>query len=332
MASATQEVDVLDSDLRFVTLNNGVRMPSVAFGCAFGDWVGATDFQGFLPEEAWRALTLAFDAGYRAFDGAHAYGTERILGSLVGQRLASGDIERGDLFITSKLAHPATPPHINISHLRTWDADKVPDLAQRLRDDLMRTLDDLSLGYVDLLLMHWPGPFENKDEAFARGARRTIWQTFTEFHQKGTARAIGVSNFSAGHLEQLLEDSPEVRPMVNQVEVHPYCRDAALETFCRNNDIVVTAYAPFASGAFGLLADPLLRSIADDHGVSPGQVVLRWHLQSGRTVLPKSSNSRRMRENLEIFGFSLSEKELEAIDALGDGETRRTCADPAAVL
>ena len=322
----------MDSDLRSVTLNNGVEMPAIAFGCAFGDWVGATEFQGFLPEEAWRALTLAFDAGYRAFDGAHAYGTERVLGSLVGQRLASGDLKRSDLFVTSKLAHPTTPPHVNISHLRTWDADKVPDLAQRLRDDLMRTLDDLCLGYVDLLLMHWPGPFENKDAVFAREARAIIWQTFTEFYKKGSARAIGVSNFSVEHLEQLLEDAPGVRPMVNQVEVHPYCRDAALEAFCREQEITVTAYAPFASGAFGLLADPLLRSIADNHGVSSGQVVLRWHLQSGRTVLPKSSNSRRMRENLEVFGFSLSEQELEAIDALGGGEARRTCPDPAAVV
>ncbi len=322
----------MSADLETVTLSNGVRMPSVSFGCAFGDWVGATDFQGFLPEHAWRAVTLAIDAGYRAFDGAHAYGTEGIVGRLIGARLASGELERGDLFITSKLAHPAAPPHINISHLRTWDADKVPNIGQRLRNDLMRTLDDLSFGYVDLLLVHWPGVFENRDAAFARESREEIWRTFVDFLGKGAARAIGVSNFSVTHLAQLIEDVPDVTPMVNQVEVHPYCRDAALEDFCRDHDIVVSAYAPFASGAFGLLADPVLVAIAERHGVGPGQVVLRWHLQHGRIVLPKSSNAERMRQNLELFHFSLSESELDAIDGLGTGEARRTCPDPAAVL
>lgn len=147
-------------------------MPCVAFGCAFGDWEGATEFQGFLPEQAWRALTLALDAGYRAFDGAHAYGTEGILGSLLGQRFASGELVREDLFLTTKLAHPTALPHVNISHLRTWDADRVPDIAQRVRDGMQRTLDDLRVGDVDLLLMHWPGPLANEDADFAWRARR----------------------------------------------------------------------------------------------------------------------------------------------------------------
>ncbi len=321
-----------DRGLESVTLANGVVMPSVAFGCAFGDWVGATEFQGFLPEQAWRALTQALDVGYRAFDGAHAYGTESVLGVVLGQRFAAGELERDDLFITGKLAHPAAPPHVNISHLRTWDADKVPDVPGRLRDDLMRTLEDLHLGYVDLLLMHWPGPFENRDAAFARDTRRTIWEAFLEIYEKGAARAVGVSNFTAAHLEQLMEDVPAVTPMVNQVEVHPYCRDPELEAFCRDAGILITAYAPFASGAFGLLQDPVIEQIAEAHGVGVGQVILRWHLQAGRTVLPKSSSEKRMRQNLDLFGFALTDDEMTAIDALGTGEARRTCPDPAAVL
>ena len=193
-------------ELRSVTLHNGVELPTVAFGCAFGDWVGATEFQGFLPEQAWRALSLALDAGYRAFDGAHAYGTEGILGDLLGQRFASGELQREDVFVTTKLAHPAAPPHINISHLRTWDADKVPDIAQRLRDDLMRSLDDLRLGYVDLLLMHWPGPFANTDAAFARRARQTIWETFAELYEKGAARAVGA--FGLADIAEDIETAP----------------------------------------------------------------------------------------------------------------------------
>ena len=208
----------------------------------------------------------------------------------------------------------------------------MPDIAQRVRDDMMRTLDDLRLGYVDLLLMHWPGPFENRDAAFAREARKTIWETFGELHAKGAARAIGVSNFTTGHLTQLMEDVPDVRPAVNQVEVHPYCRDPELEAFCREQGIVVSAYAPFASGAFDLLRDPVIVAAAERHGVGTGQVILRWHVQSGRTVLPKSSNLERMRQNLDIFGFALTDDEMRAIDALGAGEARRTCPNPADVL
>lgn len=309
-----------------VTLANGVVMPTVAFGCAFGDWVGRTEFQGFRPELAWRAMTLALGAGYRAFDGAHVYGTESVLGDLLGPRFASGELRREDLFITTKLAHPNVPPEVNISHLRTWDANDVADIRQRVRDDMQKSLAELRVGYVDLLLMHWPGPFANEDAELARRARREVWETFVELHRRGAARAIGVSNFTVGHLKELAE--AEVKPMVNQVEVHPYCRDPELESWCREQGIVVTAYAPFASGAFDMLKDPALVSIAEAHGVSTGQVVLRWHLQSGRTVLPKSSNPERMRQNLDLHGFALSADEMAAIDALGGGEPRRTCGDP----
>ena len=180
-----------EDNAREVTLHNGVRMPTLAFGCAFGDWVGRSTFQGFLPEQAWRAITLALDNGFRAFDGARVYGTERILGNLLGQRFASGELTRNELFITTKLAHPMAPPHINISHRRTWDADQVADIAQKVRDDMVDTLDDLGLGYVDLLLMHWPGVFElpaGTAPDFPRQARATIWRTFCELADKGAAR------------------------------------------------------------------------------------------------------------------------------------------------
>jgi diketogulonate reductase-like aldo/keto reductase len=322
---------------REVTLHNGVTMPTLAFGCAFGDWVGNTEFQGFLPEQAWRAVSLALDNGYRAFDGARAYGTERIVGTLLGQRFASGELTRDELFITTKLAHPAAPPHINISHRRTWDADKVDDIAQKVRDDMVDTLDDLGLGYVDLLLMHWPGGFgqhTSRDPHFPRKARATIWRAFCALAEKGAARAIGVSNFTITHLRQLMEDVPEPgrRPTVNQVEIHPYCRDPELESFCRDQGIVVTAYAPFASGAFGMLEDPALVSIAARHSKTPGQVVLRWHVQSGRTALPKTSKAARMLENRDIYDFELSDSEMRRIDALGAGAVRRTCPDPSTVL
>lgn len=158
---------------------------------------------------------------------------------------------------------------------------------------MVDTLDDLGLGYVDLLLMHWPGSFGQRsstDPNFSRKARATIWRTFCEIADKGAARAIGVSNFTISHLRQLMEDIPEpgLRPTVNQVEIHPYCRDPELESFCNERGIVVTAYAPFASGAFGMLNDTVLETIATQHGKTPGQAVLRWHVQSGRTAIPKT--------------------------------------------
>jgi len=329
-------MNTTSDNARVITLHNGVTMPTLAFGCAFGDWVGASEFQGFLPEQAWRAVSLALDNGYRAFDGARVYGTERIVGTLIGQRLGNGELTRDELFITTKLAHPATPPHINISHRRTWDFDKVDDIAQKVRDDMADTLDDLGLGYVDLLLMHWPGGFEpatHADPDFPRKARATIWRTFCEIADRGAARAIGVSNFTISHLRQLMEDIPEpdCRPAVNQVEIHPYCRDPALESFCRGQGIVVTAYAPFASGTFGMLQDPVLTDIAARYGKTTGQVVLRWHVQSGRTALPKTSKMQRMTENRDIYDFALSEDDMQAIDALGAGDARRTCPDPSSI-
>lgn len=320
------------SDLETIQLHDDVAMPSTQFGCAFGDWVGKTDFQGFRPELAWEALSLALDNGYRAFDGAHVYGTEGILGSVLGQRFASGALRREDLWVTTKLAHPAAPPHVNLSHLRTWDADTVADIAQRVRDDFVKSLDELHLGYVDLTLIHWPGPFANTDLALARAARKTIWETFREFKERGATRAIGVSNFSVEHLQQLAEDVPDLVPAVNQIEVHPYCRDPKLEDYCRERGIVITAYAPFASGAFDLLQDPVLKEIAASHEVGVGQVVLRWHLQSGRAALPKTSKASRMRSNQDLFGFALSPEEMSAIDALGAGEPQRTCPDPSAIV
>ena len=203
-----------------------------------------------------------------------------------------------------------------------------------MRDDFARSLDDLGVGYVDLLLMHWPGSFDEKDEAFARRCRTVVWSTFESFLKLGTARAIGVCNFSATHLQQLLDDGAAVVPMVNQVELHPYCQDPNLEAFCTAQRIVLQAYAPFASGAFGLLGDPAIAAIAAHHRKNTGQIILRWHLQLGRVVLPKSSSAERISSNLDVFDFELTQQEMQAITALQPQGTapRRTCPDPATIV
>jgi diketogulonate reductase-like aldo/keto reductase len=313
------------------TLANGEPIPVVGFGCAFGHWTGGDEMQGFLPEESWRPLRAALDAGYRHFDTAYCYGTERHVGDTLGRALADGDLERSDLFVTTKLAHPPSPPHVAISHRLTFDWHRVDDLAQRIVDDFDRSKEKLGMGYVDLLLVHWPGSFENTDPGFAREARIAVWERSEAFLERGDARAIGVCNFTQAHLEDLIDTGRTV-PMVNQVELHPYCQDPALTAFCKARGIAIEAYAPFASGAFGLLRDPEIVAVAEAVGVSTGRAILRWHVQQGHVVLPKSSNPARIAENLDLFSFELDEEQMARITAVAPAEAQRTTVAPATVL
>ena len=312
-------------------LSNGKPIPVVGFGCAFGNWTGGDVMQGFTPEDAWYAVSSALKAGFNHFDCAHCYGTERHLGDILGRALADGSVQREDLFVTTKLAHPDSPPHVAISHLLTFNWNEVADLQQRIWDDFEKSKEKLGVGYVDMLLMHWPGTFGNEDAGFAREARLAIWEVYEALLERGDARAIGVCNFTARHIDDLLSAGRTV-PMVNQTELHPYCQDPELIDYCKRNGIVVEAYAPFASGAFGLLKDPVIGGIAESLGVSTGQAILRWHLQQGHVVLPKSSNAARIAQNLELFGFSLNEEQMAQITALAPAEPMRTTADPNTIL
>ena len=303
----------------------------MGFGCAFGAWTGGGGFQGFLPEEAWRSVTLALEVGFRHFDCAHCYGTERHVGDILGRAMADGRLRREDLFVTTKLAHAAAPPHVAISHLLTWNWDEVPDIQQRVLDDFERSKEKLGLGTVDLLLMHWPGSFNVTDAGFAVEARLAVWEVFETLHKRGDALSIGVCNFTESHLSDLL-DAGRTVPAINQIELHPYCQSPELVRFCQDRGIVVEAYAPFASGAFGLLKDPVICRIANDVGRSTGQVILRWHIQQDHVVLPKSSNPQRMAENLCLFDFELDESQMAQITALAPAQPKRTTVDPATIL
>jgi diketogulonate reductase-like aldo/keto reductase len=314
-----------------VSLNNGVSIPAVGFGCAFGNWTNEDEMMGFQPDQAWRALSLALDAGYSHFDGAHVYGTERQLGDILGQAMAKGHLKRDNIFVTTKLAHPSTPPEVAIPHHLCWDWDQVPDIQQRVRDDFEASKEKLGLGTIDLLLIHWPGPFGNKDKGFATEARLAIWEVFESYLKRGDARAIGVCNFSEAHLDDLISNGRTI-PAVNQIEYHPYCQDTALNDYCRSKGIMVEAYAPFASGAFGLLKDPTIQKIADTLNISTGQVVLRWHLQSDRIVLPKSTNMKRMAQNLDLFEFTLSDEQMNEIDGLAPAEPKRSTSAPSDIV
>ena len=238
--------------------------------------------------ETTAAVAEALKAGYRSIDTAAIYGNERG----VGQAIAESGITRDELFITSKV----------------WNSDQGFEETLAAYD---ASLEKLGLEYLDLYLIHWPAP--------ANGRFIETWKALEKLYADGRVRAIGVSNFEPGHLEQLLTEAAVV-PAVNQVELHPALQNLAVQDFDAAHGIVTEAWSPLAQGA--ALKDPSVLAIAEAHGRTPAQVILRWHLQQGRVVIPKSVTPSRIAENLDVFGFELSAEELRAVDALEkDGRT-----------
>ncbi len=266
-----------------IMLNNGNTIPQFGFGV----------FQ-IKPADTVQAVTRALDAGYRHIDTAQMYGNERE----VGEAVAKYDLDRGDVFITSKL---------NNGFHR-------PDDARRAFDE---TLDKLGSDYVDLFLIHWPLP-TRYDGDFV-----STWKTLEEFYRAGRARSIGVSNFQPSHLDRLANES-DVVPAVNQIEVHPYLTQDSVRRFCADRQIAIEAWSPIAQGK--VLDDPIISSVAEKYGKTPAQVVLRWHIERGDIVFPKSTTPERIVENLDIFDFELAGDDVETISSVNRDE--RSGPDP----
>ncbi|KMO97560.1 aldo/keto reductase [Streptomyces roseus] len=250
--------------------------------------------------EAAHAVGAALEAGYRSIDTAAAYRNERG----TGRAIAASGVPREELFVTTKLWNDRS---------RTWR-----------REDVLGALDDslgkLGLDHLDLYLIHWPRPM--RDDFL------TIWKTFEEIAESGRARAVGVSNFRPADLERLGAESPLV-PAVNQIELHPLFPQPELRAVHATLGIATEAWSPLGQGK-ELLTLPAVTEVADRHGRSPAQVVLRWHLQRGNVVIPKSVTPSRIRENLDVFGFELDAADLAALDALGRGPSAgRIGPDPA---
>jgi len=240
------------------------------------------------PGEAAEAVSTALQAGYRHIDTAQAYRNEKE----VGEAVAKSGVPRGEIFLTTKLG--------NANHL--------PDDARRSFDD---SLDALGTDYVDLFLIHWPLPTKYDGDFVS------TWETLQEFYRDGRARSIGVSNFQPQHLRRL-DAECEVPPAVDQIEVHPYLTQNDVREFCAEHQIAVEAWSPLARGG-ELLSEPAIASIAGRAGKSPAQVVLRWHIERGDIVFPKSVTPARIRENIDIFGFELTADDHEVITALDRG-------------
>ncbi|MEU7260707.1 aldo/keto reductase [Streptomyces rimosus] len=237
-------------------------------------------------DEAFTAVGNALEAGYRSIDTAAIYGNEEG----TGKALAASGIARDELFVTTKL----------------WNDAQGYDSTLRAFDE---SLNKLGLEYVDLYLIHWPLP--------AQGTFVDTYRAFEKIYEEGRAKAIGVSNFQPAHLERLLGETSVV-PAVNQIELHPRLQQSEARAFHARHGIATEAWSPLGQGK-DLLTDATVTRLAEKHGRTPAQIVLRWHLQLGNVVIPKSVTPSRIKENIDVFGFELDDADMAAIAALDSG-------------
>jgi 2,5-diketo-D-gluconate reductase A len=244
-------------------------------------------------DETERAVRTALEAGYRSVDTAAMYRNEQG----VGRAIASSGIPRDHLFVTTKLNNDA---HGFDAALQAFEASR----------------SKLGLDYLDLYLIHWPLP--------ARNMYAETWRALVRLRDEGVVRSIGVSNFQPAHLDRII-DATGVTPAVNQVELHPYLTQEPLRAYHADAGIVTEAWSPLAKGG-RLLSDPTVTALAEKYGRTPAQIVLRWHLQVGNVVIPKSVTPERIRANFDLFGFELDPDDTAGIDSLDRAE--RTGPDP----
>jgi 2,5-diketo-D-gluconate reductase A len=256
-----------------LTLNDGHTIPQLGFGVFQVD-----------PKETLRIVTDALEVGYRHIDTAAIYGNE----AGVGDALANSGIDRSDLFVTTKL----------------WNDRQGTQTAFDAFDE---SLEKLGLEYVDLYLIHWPAP--------ANDRYVESWKALEKIRESGRARSIGVSNFLVPHLTRLLAET-DIVPAVNQIELHPAHQQREVTAFAREHGIQIEAWGPLGQGKYPLLEEQVVTVAAEAHGKTPAQVVIRWHLQMGNIVFPKSNRRERMVENFDVFDFELSHTELATITAL----------------
>lgn len=249
------------------------------------------------PEQTHEAVSTALKVGYRHIDTAKLYGNERA----VGEAIADSGLERDAVFVTSKV----------------WNDDHGYDATLRAFD---ASMDRLGFDVLDLYLIHWPRP--------AAGTAADTWRAMERLYRDGRIRAIGVSNFSPADLRTLM-DTAEVTPAVNQVELHPYLQQRETRRTDAELEVATEAWSPLAKGG-ELLSDEVVTAIADKHGKSPAQVVLRWHLQTGVIAIPKSVTPSRIEENIDLFDFELDAADLAAIESLD--RNGRTGPDPRQVV
>jgi len=266
------------------TLHNGVKMP----------WFGLGVFKVEEGPELVNAVKTAIKNGYRSIDTAAIYGNEEGVGQGIREGLKEAGISREELFVTSKV----------------WNADLGYESTIAAYTTSLKKLD---LEYLDLYLIHWPVAGKYKD----------AWKALETIYTEGQVKAIGVSNFQIHHLQDLMKDA-EIKPMVNQVELHPRLTQKDLQVFCREQGIQLEAWSPLMQGQ--LLEDEILKEIGTNYNKSVTQVILRWDLQNGVVTIPKSTKEHRIFENSSVFDFVLSDEDMKKIDAMN--ENHRVGPDP----
>lgn len=281
-----------------VLLNTGVQMPLLGLGTY--KLVGAEDVH--------RAVDAALAAGYRAFDSAAVYRNEADLGRALKELLPKYGLTREDVFITSKLGPK--------------------DQGEKAMEGALHSLSQLDLGYIDLYLIHWPGTQGHLvSDQRNPGNRAQSWAALEELHAHGKLKAIGVSNYTVAHMRELMQ-SCKIPPAVLQVEFHPRLCQAELRSLCKEYGVCFQAYSSLGKGE--LVTDPLVMELAKNCERTPAQVLLRWAVQQGIPVLPKSSNPDRIKDNARLFDFSLSDTDMDRLTALDCGH--KYCWDPSEVV
>jgi diketogulonate reductase-like aldo/keto reductase len=256
--------------------------------------IGLGVWQAADGDEVESAVLAALNAGYRMIDTASVYGNE----AGVGRAIKKSGIDRSEIFITTKL----------------WNSDQGYHKTLAAFDESLRKLD---LDYIDLYLIHWPTP--------ARGLYKETWKAFEKLYADGHVKAIGVSNFHVSHLDDLLTTATVV-PMVNQIELHPYLPQHELREYGKLHNIAIESWSPIGGSGGSLLSEPILSSIGSVYNKSPAQIVIRWHIQNGLIVIPKSVHQDRITQNFDVFDFHLSHEDMESIDHLQNG--KRTGPNP----
>jgi len=269
-----------------IKLNDGNTIPQLGFGV----WQVGND-------EAAAVVGKALDVGYRHIDTAAIYGNEEG----VGKALKTSGVARGDIFLTTKL----------------WNADQGYDSAFRAFD---ASLKRLGTDYVDLYLIHWPVPAQDRF--------LDTWRALIKLREDGLVKSIGVSNFRIADLERIISET-DVAPVLNQIELHPQFQQNELRVFHEKKGIATEAWSPLGQGR--ILEHPTLRQIAEKHGKTVAQIILRWHLDIGNIVIPKSVTPARIEENFDVFGFKLTSGDHDAISALNNGQNGRIGPHPDSV-
>ncbi|XP_063915957.1 aldo-keto reductase family 1 member B1-like [Zophobas morio] len=293
------------ANIPLIKLNNGLSMPALGLGT----WQGPPGREA----EVGQAVKDAIDVGYRHFDCAHVYENEKIIGEAIQAKIKEGVVKREDLFIVSKL----------------WNTFHRPDLVEPM---IKETLRNLRLDYLDLYLVHWPYGLKEGPELYPTDPKTGLfissdtdyvdtWKAMEEVNKKGLTKSIGISNFNSKQIERLLK-SAKVVPVTNQIECHPYLNQTKLRKFCSDRGITVTSYSPLGSparpwqkpGDPDVINDPKIKEIGNKYGKSPAQILLRYNIQLGTSVIPKSSNKLRLKENMDIFDFELTAEDMKYID------------------